>query len=50
VEEAEESAAGVVAGAVAAVSVVVVDDLEPSLHAKAKPAIAATNNNFFMMF
>jgi hypothetical protein len=32
-----------------AVSVDVVDDFEPSLHAQVKPAIAAINNNFFMM-
>jgi hypothetical protein len=48
--EEAESAAGVVAGAIAAVSVEVVDDLEPSLHAQANPAIAAINNNFFIMF
>ena len=48
-EAAEESASGVAAGAVVAVSVVDVDDLEPSLHAQAKPEIAAINNNFFMM-
>src|SRR5450432_1238172 len=38
------------AGAAVAVSVVVVDDLEASLHANVKQAIAAINNNFFMMF
>jgi hypothetical protein len=50
VEVAEESAAGVVAGAAVAVSVDVVDDLEPSLQANVNEAIAAINNNFFMTF
>jgi hypothetical protein len=38
------------AGAAVAVSVEVVDDLEPSLQANVKEAIAAINNNFFMVF
>jgi hypothetical protein len=51
VAAAEVSAvAGAGAGVTAAVSVEVVDDLEPSLHAHVKPAIAAINNNFFMVF
>jgi hypothetical protein len=50
VPEAVEESAADAAGATVAVSVVDDDDLEPSLHAKVKLAIAAINNNFFMVF